>query len=60
MTNIAYKDITGGKIKIFSASPELPKWQRIFKALAELEHTGCIRIYLFKRNKLRTIQTKGF
>lgn len=60
MTNIAYKDVAGGAIHVYSAHSDLPKWERIQKALQDLKHMGNIKIYLFKRNKLRLINRKAF
>lgn len=60
MTNIGFQDIAGGRINIYSASPELPKWVRINKALKELKHTGNIIIYLYKGRKLRKITIKRY
>ena len=59
-TNIAFRDIAGGPFKVFSSHTELNHWQRINIALNDLKNTGCINIYLLKRNKLRLIKTKGF
>ena len=59
-TNIAFRDIAGGSFHVYSSHPELSHLQRIYKALEDLTHTGCINIYLLKRNKLRLIKTKGY
>ena len=60
MTNLAFQDIRGGSVHVYSANANMPKWDRIKLAFDELKHTGCIKIYLFKRNKLRKIITKGY
>ena len=58
MTNIAYQDICGGTINVYSANKNLPKQERINRALKELESVTNIKIYLFKRRKLRLIKIK--
>ena len=60
MTNLAFQDIAGGSIHVYSAHQNLPKWERINKALSELRHTGNIIIYLYKGRKLRKIKTKRY
>ena len=60
MTNIAYQDIAGGSIQVYSANKRLKRMERIKLALKELERTGCIKIYLYKRGKLRLIKRKGY
>lgn len=59
-TNIAFRDIAGGSFKVYSNHQDLNRFERINKALEDLKHTGCINIYLLKRNKLRLIKTKGY
>ncbi len=60
MTNIAFQDILGGSVHVYSKHKELPKWERINKALKELEYTGCIKIYLYKRRKLILLKIKRY
>lgn len=60
MTNLAFQDIAGGTIHVYSANPSLPKWERINKAFDELKHTGNIFIYLYKGRKLRRIKVKRY
>lgn len=60
MTNIAFQDIAGGSIKVYSKNSHLPKWDRIKLALQELNSVGCIKVYLYKRRKLRLIMIKGY
>lgn len=60
MTNLAFQDIAGGSIHVYSAHSNLPKWERINKAFAELRHTGNIIIYLYKGRKLRKIKVKRY
>jgi len=60
MTNIAYQDILGGRIHVYTAHKELPKNERIHKALSELQHVGNIKIYLYKRRKLRLLTIKRY
>jgi hypothetical protein len=60
MTNIAYQDVLGGSIQVYSAHKDLPKNERIQIALKELSHVGNIKIFLYKRRKLRLIKTKGY
>jgi hypothetical protein len=60
MTNIAFQDIAGGSVHVWSKDTHLPKWERINAALRDLRHTGCIKIYLYKRGKLRLIKRKGY
>ena len=59
MTNIAYQDRAGGQVHVYTANKELPRLKRIKVALKELEHTGMIKIYLYKKRKLTLIKTKG-
>ncbi len=42
MTNIAYQDVAGGVIHIYTANKHLPKWERLRKARKELESVACI------------------
>lgn len=56
MTNIAFQDILGGSIHLYSSNKDLPKWERINAALKDLEHTGNIKVFLRKRRKLRLIK----
>ena len=58
MTNIAYQDVLGGSIQVYSAHKNLPKNERIKIALEELSHVGNIKIFLYKRRKLRVIKIK--
>ena len=60
MTNIAFRDIAGGSIHLYTANKELPKNERIKLALTELSTMGNIVIYLYKRRKLRIIKTKRY
>ena len=60
MTNIAYRDIAGGTIRLYTANKNLPKNERIKLALTELSTMGNIVIYLYKRRKLRIIKTKRY
>jgi hypothetical protein len=60
MTNIAFQDIVGGTVNVYTANKHLPKWERIDKALKELEHTGNIIVYLYKGRKLRRIKVKRY
>ena len=60
MTNIAYQDILGGSIHVYTAHKELPKNERIQKALSELRHVGNIKIYLYKRRKFRLLTIKKY
>jgi hypothetical protein len=58
MTNIAYQDILGGNIQVYTAHKELPKNERIQKALDDLRHVGDIKIFLYKRRKMRLLTIK--
>ena len=58
--NIAYQDIAGGSIKIYKVNQHLPRVERIKTALKELEHVGCIKIFLYKRRKFRVLRIKGY
>lgn len=60
MTNIAYQDILGGRIHIYSANKNLPKNERIKIALNELSSMTNIKIFLYKRSKLRLIKIKRY
>lgn len=60
MKNIAFQDILGGSIKVYSKHKELPRLERIKKALADLKHTGNIKIYLYSGRKLRLIKVKRY
>lgn len=60
MTSIGYQDIAGGSVHIYTAHPDLPRFERIRKALEELQHVGCIRVYLYKRRKLRLLYRRGY
>jgi len=60
MTNIAFKDIQGGCIHVYTANKNLPKWERLRLALLELDHMACITVYLIKGNKKRIISRKGY
>lgn len=60
MTNIAYQDIKGGAVHVYTAHKNLPRVERIKKALQELEHVGNIKIFLYKRRKLRLLRVKGY
>jgi hypothetical protein len=58
MTNIAYQDILGGSIHVYTAHKELPKNERIKKALDDLRHVGDVKIFLYKRRKMRLLTIK--
>lgn len=58
MTNLAYQDIQGGSVHIYTGHPSKPRFDRINLALKELEHVGRIKIFLYKKGKLRLIKTK--
>jgi hypothetical protein len=60
MTNIAFRDIAGGKIHVYTANQNLPKNERIKVALEELRSMGNIVIYLYKRRKFRIIKVKRY
>ena len=60
MTNIAFQDIQGETIQVYTANKHLPRLERIKKALEELEHVGNIKIFLYKKRKLRLIQVKKY
>jgi hypothetical protein len=60
MTNIAFKDINGGAIHVYTANKSLPKNERIKVALNELSSMGNIVIYLYKRRKFRVIKVKRY
>lgn len=55
--NIAYQDLAGGKIHVYSVNQNLPRVERLKTALNELQHMGRVRIFLYKRRKLRVIKT---
>jgi hypothetical protein len=58
MTNLAFQDILGGSVRVYSKGSNLPRLQRITNALKELKHTGDIKVYLYKGNKLRLLFVK--
>ena len=60
MTNIAYQDICGGKIHVYTTNKNLPKTKRIEIALKELSSMANIKIYLYKRRKLRLLKVKRY
>jgi len=60
MKNIAFQDIAGGSINVYSKHKELPRLERIKKALADLKHTGNIKIFLYSGRKLRLINVKRY
>lgn len=60
MTNIAYQDRCGGSIHVYTAHKDLPKNERIQRALSELSRMGNIKIFLYKRRKFRLIKIKGW
>jgi hypothetical protein len=60
MTNIAYQDICGGTIHIYSINKDLPKHKRIELAISELSSMGNVKIYLYKRRKLRLLKVKRY
>ena len=60
MTNIAFQDIAGGTVTVYTANPDLPRVDRIKTALNELRHVACIKVYLYKGRKLRHLFTRKF
>jgi hypothetical protein len=58
MTNLAFQDILGGSINVYSKDTNLPRLQRIKNALHDLRHMGDIKVYLYKGNKLRLLFVK--
>jgi hypothetical protein len=60
MTNIAFKDIAGGPVRVYTANKDLPRVQRLKLALQELQQMTEIKIYLRKGKKLRLINVKRF
>lgn len=58
MTNLAFQDILGGSINVYSKDANLPRLQRINKALKDLKYTTDIKVYLYKGNKLRLLFVK--
>jgi hypothetical protein len=60
MTNIAFRDKKSNTIKIYSKNQNFQKNERIKEALKELKYVGNIVIYLYKGNKLRIINNKGY
>lgn len=57
MTNIAYQDVAGGVIHIYTANKHLPKWERLRKARKELESVACINVFIVKGNKVVKLST---
>ena len=60
MKNIAFQDIAGGTVNVYSANKNLPRLERIKTALKELQHTGNIKIFLCNGKKLRLINVKRY
>jgi len=60
MTNIAYQDICGGVIRMYTANSDLPRHKRIELALKELSTMGNVKVYLYKRRKLRLLTVKRY
>jgi hypothetical protein len=57
MTNIAYQDIQGGCIHVYTKNKHLPKWERLKKARKELESMAQIKIFLYKKGRLIKLST---
>ena len=60
MKNLAYQDIKGGAINVYSAHKDLPRSERVKRAYKDLEHMACIKIYMVKGNKYTLIGIRGY
>lgn len=57
MTNLAYQDLQGGEIYVYTANNHLPKWERLKKAREELKSMARVRIFIYKKRKLTRLST---
>ena len=62
MKTIAYQDRAGGCLHGYFSkdNPRQTRWQRFFKALKDLEHTGNIIIYRINGKKAKKLKVKGY
>ena len=67
MTSIVYQDKESGSMYIYSPQYpaqrsffELKKNKRILEAIKELEYVGNVRLYLYKKGKLRLIADRAY
>ena len=60
MKSIGFQDIAGGAIHIYTTRERISRLERIRRALADLRHTGMIKIFLIDGRKVREIARYGY